>query len=230
MKIIRKISSSFIFRNSNIWKYRMNTPLRVKHTFGFSLIELVLLVGIIAILAAIALPNFITAQTQAKVARVKKELKYIGVALEVYRVDNNSYPWLRDIGSGPNNRPDNHWTWCGLPLSLSTPIAYIAEANIWDQFPYIASTYYRSTYRYMDNNIFSYLHDNYSWNWIYSDTWVDDWAYPVYLTGSYNPSPLRRGKVWMLISVGPNCAFQDWIAYDPTNGTLSNGDIERFGP
>ncbi|MFB3897399.1 MAG: type II secretion system protein, partial [bacterium] len=123
---------------------------------GLSLVELVLLFGLIAILVAIALPNLFTAQTQTKVARVKKELKYISTALEVYKVDNNSYPWLRDIGSGPNNCPANNWTWCGLPFSLSTPIAYIQQATMWDSFPNLSYQSIPPTYRYMDNNILNY--------------------------------------------------------------------------
>ena len=40
----------------------------------------------------------------------------------------------------------------------------------------------------------------------------------------------HTNKVWVLISNGPDQQFQDWIPYDPTNGIISNGDIERFGP
>lgn len=59
---------------------------------AFTLIEILIVVAIISILAAIALPNFLEAQTRAKVAKVKAEMVTMRTALEIYRVDNNDYP------------------------------------------------------------------------------------------------------------------------------------------
>ncbi len=58
---------------------------------GFTLIELLIVVAIIGILAAIAVPNFLNAQTRAKIARVVSDLKAITDAMEMYRIDYNSY-------------------------------------------------------------------------------------------------------------------------------------------
>jgi prepilin-type N-terminal cleavage/methylation domain-containing protein len=199
---------------------------------GFTLIELLIVVAIIAILAAIAIPNFLAAQTRSKVARVQSEMRTLGTGLESYYVDNTMYPWYQDVGSGPNNLLQNNWTWLGIPLSLSTPIAYISNSLMWDPFPELGgNSKMVNTYRYIDNNEFNYLHDNYSWTWVGTRSYVGDWAYPTYLKGDaghgyLEPSP----KVWMLISNGPDLKFQNWFAYDPTNGTISPGDIERFGP
>ena len=62
---------------------------------GFTLIELLIVVAIIAILAAIAIPNFIEAQTRSKVSRVKADMRSLATAVEAYRVDNNRYPLTR---------------------------------------------------------------------------------------------------------------------------------------
>jgi len=57
-------------------------------------IELLIVVAIIAILAAIALPNFLEAQTRSKVSRVKADLRTIATGLETYHIDWNHYPIL----------------------------------------------------------------------------------------------------------------------------------------
>jgi len=63
-----------------------------KHTKkAFTLIELLIVVAIIGILAAIAVPNFLNAQTRAKIARVISDLKAVTQSMEMYRLDKNSY-------------------------------------------------------------------------------------------------------------------------------------------
>lgn len=59
---------------------------------GFTLVELLVVVGVVSILASIAVPNFMEAQTRAKVARVEADLRSLDTALETFRVDNNHYP------------------------------------------------------------------------------------------------------------------------------------------
>ena len=54
---------------------------------GFTLIELLVVVAIISILASIALPNFLEAQTRSKVARVKADLRTLAGAIEMYITD-----------------------------------------------------------------------------------------------------------------------------------------------
>jgi type II secretion system protein G len=59
---------------------------------AFTLIELLIVVAIIAILAAIAVPNFLEAQVRAKVSRANNDMRALATALEVYHVDHNTYP------------------------------------------------------------------------------------------------------------------------------------------
>ncbi len=59
---------------------------------GFTLIELLIVVAIIAILAAILIPNFLRARAQSQMSATKGNEKNLATALESYFVDNNVYP------------------------------------------------------------------------------------------------------------------------------------------
>ena len=82
---------------------------------GFTLIELLIVVAIIGILAAIAVPNFLNAQTRAQIARIEADAKSTATALEQYRLDQNAYPV-----DATNRNP------IGLYM-LTTPVAYMSQ-------------------------------------------------------------------------------------------------------
>jgi general secretion pathway protein G len=59
---------------------------------GFTLIELIVVVTLVSILAAIALPNFRVAITQAKEATLKENLYRLRDLIDQYYVDKGQYP------------------------------------------------------------------------------------------------------------------------------------------
>jgi len=59
---------------------------------GFTLIEMMIVVAIIAILVAILVPNFMRARAQAQTAACEANLKEIATALELYQTDHQAYP------------------------------------------------------------------------------------------------------------------------------------------
>ncbi len=59
---------------------------------GFTLIELLIVVAIIGILAGIAIPNFLASRTKAKISRAFADMRAIANALEMYYLDEGSYP------------------------------------------------------------------------------------------------------------------------------------------
>src|SRR5512144_2638760 len=59
---------------------------------GFTLIELLIVVAIIGIIVAIAIPNLLNAIQRAKQKRSMADLRSAGTACESYAVDYNAYP------------------------------------------------------------------------------------------------------------------------------------------
>lgn len=127
----------------------------IKKTFApqaFTLIELLVVVFIISILASIAVPNFTEAQTRAKIARVKSDLRTLNMAIEAYRGDRNvppHIPGLIDSNSEILDLADKYGYYdqdtiggfrqaniAGVCLvtNLTTPIAYMTSVAIPDPF------------------------------------------------------------------------------------------------
>jgi prepilin-type N-terminal cleavage/methylation domain-containing protein len=101
---------------------------------GFTLIELLIVVAIISILTAIALPNFMLATRRSEVAKCCSNLKTIAYALYAYRIDYNRYP-LADGVAGPEpspnrteigNGPAANGSWDGVPRILVT-LGYLSS-------------------------------------------------------------------------------------------------------
>ena len=80
---------------------------------SFTLIELLIVVAIIGILAAIAVPNFMNARMRATLTRVLADMVAFEKAYEMYRLDKNSFP--PHVGSHP--RWQNKY--------VTTPVAYL---------------------------------------------------------------------------------------------------------
>lgn len=74
-----------------------------KNKQGFTLIELMIVVAIIGILAAIAIPNFMSYQCKAKQSEAKSALGDIRTMQEVYFAEHDSYQSLDDIGWSINS-------------------------------------------------------------------------------------------------------------------------------
>jgi prepilin-type N-terminal cleavage/methylation domain-containing protein len=59
---------------------------------AFTLIELMIVVGIIALLAAMALPGFIRARQRAQNTKFINALRVASSAFDTYAIEHNSYP------------------------------------------------------------------------------------------------------------------------------------------
>ena len=172
---------------------------------GFTLIELLIVVAIIAILAAIAVPNFLEAQTRAKITRVKNDQRTIASAMEAYYVDHNDYPERSD----ESIFSDGQEKWGGL-IRLTTPIAYLA-AITFDPFGSEKSGQAMAgplTYEMVSTGC--------------TRRRPKGWA-------------MASGGPDQRDNFGPGLPYypEEMLSvtlYDSTNGTKSRGDVVRFGP
>jgi prepilin-type N-terminal cleavage/methylation domain-containing protein len=202
---------------------------------AFTLIELLIVVAIIAILAAIAVPNFLEAQVRAKVSRQLSNMRTVVTAIELYAVDNNVIPLTTANGPGAGSpvtgvwgpNPNGTWTleetwkmFPGFPDSaagLTSPIAYITSTAALEDIFRFAHNFDTDLARQI-----MYLPSN----------WYGD---------STRRLQERRYGAWVVRSAGPDTFYQNtatmrgdydlggWnlASYDPTNGSVSAGDIYR---
>ncbi len=196
---------------------------------GFTLIELLIVVAIIGILAAIAVPNFMNAQTRAKVAKVHSDMRAMGQAQEMYRLDWNTYT--------ENHHDSDVPLHAGL-YRLTTPTSYIGTLP---QDPF-----YTNPMAMADDWGSTQSH--------YTFGTEPDWD-PKWDRGGNESGPASR---WLVASAGPsfsddsNPVFEypgiqnvvwdtpgrfsvpgypgasfRYFRYDPSNGLNSVGDILR---
>jgi len=199
-------------------------PAEGRRRHAFTLIELLIVVAIIAILAAIATPNFLEAQMRAKISRTRNDMRTVATALEAYAVDTNKYPPMRTHRVGMTR-----YIMLFVPDNLTTPVAYLSHKRMLvDPFkpPRINTPSQTGSTDDQFRNYYNYI------NIVQIDG--------LNIT-NFTPSPPvpRSGRAggWELWSYGPDQVAgpeyrasdntRIYIQYDATNGTVSDGDIRR---
>jgi prepilin-type N-terminal cleavage/methylation domain-containing protein len=192
---------------------------------GFTLIELLIVVAIIAILAAIAVPNFLEAQTRSKVARARSDMRTLDIGLSAYQVDTNHFPWPLSI------KRQGFLTGSFQIFSiteLTTPVAYLSSVELVDTFAPLKWSEYDNPHKW------SYVYVGYDGGW--GEMYIQGTRPRAFCLTSYGPDRLPQYVEWGIdqnFNSGDGCQFGPFKAYntlyDPTNGTVSLGDLARFG-
>jgi prepilin-type N-terminal cleavage/methylation domain-containing protein len=211
---------------------------------GFTLIELLIVIAIILILIAIALPNFLEAQLRAMVTNAESEMRSIKVAVVSYSLDHPFFPAdIMEMGvSVPG--PSHSWTRSILAWKqITTPVQYMTSVPE-DRFLYdpnwTPSNQGQQYYRYLAAG----------WRCGVAGVPVNRGKCKVpsnvrgkiSYTTPYDPDATFVGS-FTLLSDGPDREwnFGEWVLhrssfeakthlYSPTNGTRSAGDLVTWGP
>jgi prepilin-type N-terminal cleavage/methylation domain-containing protein len=208
---------------------------------GFTLIELLIVIAIILILIAIALPNFLEAQIRAKTTKSDAEMRGLSQALEAYRNDFPRYPpqaayektQFNPILPGLSNN-------CWSLMQLTTPIAYIKKLPL-DLFAPQNGEMIRngSTGEMMKPHPADIAH---GFTYLY---WSQD-SLRFVRNISTADAMKANGINYVILGLAPNRELDtinlnardmahmrinavNWI-YSPTNGTTSKGDLLRTRP
>ncbi|MBE7560323.1 prepilin-type N-terminal cleavage/methylation domain-containing protein [bacterium] len=197
---------------------------------AFTLIELLIVVAIIAILAAIAVPNFLHAQIRSKVARCQADLHNLGTAVEAYAVDWQRYPPTRTSYADwdpPIPGMSAQGIYSGRRLYVcTTPVAYIARIPL-DPFSAnprgpAGSPLNRPPLEYNVRNVTEYIDAS-------GNVQVD----PVIGQQTVWVTSINKRPIYVFWGYGPDRDFEynfDDPTYDPSNGITSDGDIYLLGP
>lgn len=106
--------------HAGIARHRLSAPR--PESAGFTLLEIMVVVVILGILAALVAPNVIRRIDDANVTKVKQDIRALETALNLYRMDNFRYPTteqgLQALVKQPNDPNIRNWKPGGYVRSL----------------------------------------------------------------------------------------------------------------
>ncbi|MCG3200263.1 MAG: Type II secretion system protein G [Gammaproteobacteria bacterium] len=80
---------------------------RQRHATGFTLIEVMVVVVILGILAAIVVPRIMSRPDEARVIKAQQDIRAVEAALSLFKLDNFEYPTTDQGLEALVSKPDN---------------------------------------------------------------------------------------------------------------------------
>ncbi len=89
---------------------------------GFTLIEIMIVMIIIGLLAALVAPKFFGRLSSAKLSAAKAQIELIGTALDAFRLDTGRYPTTEEGLKALREKPSGVENWHGPYLPKEIPL------------------------------------------------------------------------------------------------------------
>jgi general secretion pathway protein G len=89
---------------------------------GFTLVELLVVMVIIGLLAALVAPRFVRQEEKAKVRAARAQVELLGTALDTFRLDIGRYPTSEEALDALMRRPGSLERWDGPYLKKEVPL------------------------------------------------------------------------------------------------------------